>query len=88
MHAAKVEKSPRLQRILAFLRQRGERGATTLEIAIECTVVNTATYVSELRQNGFTIERTHERTTPGGAAVHRYRLVENIAPATLFPESA
>ncbi len=76
IHFAKLDASPRLQRMLAFLRERGPSGATGREIAVECETLNPATQASELRRNGFNIECSYERTTEGGRSVHRYRLIE------------
>jgi hypothetical protein len=79
MHAARIAESPRLQRVVAFLRERGNRGATSLEIAQECAVVAPSTYISELRANGLTVRSQQERTTDTGARVWRYWLVTEIA---------
>ena len=76
MHAARLSQSPRLQRMLAFLRDRPLSGCTGREFVLACEVLNPATYVSELRKNGFNIECSYERTTEGGRSVHRYRLIE------------
>lgn len=76
MHFAKVSESPRLQRILSFLRSRGTTGATGREIVVNCEVLNPATYVSELRKNGYTIDCAFERETSSSAKVYRYRLIE------------
>ena len=83
MHFAKVAESPRLQRMLAFLRSRGQDGATGREIVVNCEVLNPATYCSELRRNGFNVECSHERTNDNGARVYRYRLIEQ-AKTDLF----
>ena len=80
IHAAKVEKSPRLKRVLAFLRERGERGATGREIVHRCDVTGLEA-VRELRANGFMIDAKYERMTEGGAFVWRYKLVEAVQRA-------
>ena len=73
-HAAKLS-SPRLQRILAFLRQRGTVGATSLEIATECQTVCASTCIAELRAGGCSIHTIIERMTDSGATVFRYILL-------------
>lgn len=75
MHYAHVENSPRLQRVLAFLRERGDRGATTLEIGIECKVAAASTYISELRHCGYDIMRACITANGSRVRVHRYWLV-------------
>ena len=74
IHFARLEHSPRLQRIKAFLERCGSSGATGLEIATECRVLNPATYISELRFNGLDIECRYERDTVQGRRVYRYFL--------------
>lgn len=71
MHAAKLENSPRLQRVLAYLRRHG--AATTLEIAQACTVCAVNSIVDELRANGFTIVC---QAVKGARGVYRYELIE------------
>ena len=53
MHAARVEHSPRLQRVLAVL-QRGGR-FTTRQIIEEAHVMAVSACIDELRDNGFAI---------------------------------
>lgn len=76
MHAADPGKSERLKRILRFLRERAELGATSMEVTDQCSVVAPATYVSEIRRAGFQIECTYEGRSQAGAKVYRYRLVD------------
>lgn len=87
MHAAKLEKSPRLQGILAFLRERGARGATGWEILEKFQVMNPGTEVSALRQNGIQVDCKQERVTETGRKVYRYTLVEERKQAGLFGET-
>ena len=54
MHAAKLETSPRLQRVLAVLRQ-GD-AMTTRQIGIQAKVCAVNSCISELRMNGYSIE--------------------------------
>lgn len=77
MHAGKLATSPKLQRLLQFLRECGPRGATSLEIAGACHVVAPGTDVSALRHNGCVIDCIMERKTSEGGRVYRYFLKEN-----------
>lgn len=76
MNHARLSTSPRMQKLLAFLRGRGKQGATSLEIAQEVPTVAPATEVSALRHNGYTVEQGYEGRTASGAKLHRYRLIE------------
>ena len=76
MHAGKVESSDRLQRVLALLRARGSKGATTrdiLEVAHVCAVNS---IIAELRVNGFHIDCQYVGRTEEGGRIYRYTLVE------------
>lgn len=78
MHAANLEKSPRLQRVLAYLRRNGP--ATTLQISQACTVCAVNSIIDELRENGFTIVC---QAVKGGRGVYQYELQE-AAQLSLF----
>ena len=71
MHYAKLENSDRLRRVLAFLRSRGSRGATTREIVQGANVLACNTVIDEIRANGFDIECVQE-----GQGLFRYTLRE------------
>ena len=71
-HLVKIDGSKPLQRIVAYLGDRGELGATGLEVATQCRVLNVATWVSHLRRQGIPIETVFDRTTEEGARVYRY----------------
>jgi len=71
MHAAKLENSPRLQRVLAFLRRNGP--ATTLQICQACTVCAVNSIIDELRANGYTIMC---QAVKGQRGVYQYELME------------
>ena len=73
-HAAKVDKSPRLQRLVEYLRKSGRQGATSWELMQACSLVAVSTCISELRWQGYLIETTHEGTHEG-RKVYRYRLI-------------
>ncbi len=57
MHYARIESSPRLQRVLALLSDGRPR--TTREIVIEGNVCAVNSIIAELRANGFDIECRH-----------------------------
>jgi len=54
MHSARLEKSPRLQRVAAYLGCKGWRSTRDIMLHAEVCAVNSC--VAELRQNGFDIE--------------------------------
>ena len=54
MNAAKIENSPRLQRVAAVLR-RHKRALSTMEIIAKAKVCAVSAIVSELRENGMDI---------------------------------
>lgn len=54
MHAARLDKSPRLQRTLALLQD--QRSHTTLDIIRGANVCAVNSCVDELRANGFDID--------------------------------
>ena len=79
MNFSHIENSKPLQRMLAYLRQKGTAGATTLELVAECQIMNPATMASHLRFNGFQIDCSYERTSESGARIYKYRLIEKGA---------
>ena len=68
MHAATIDNSPRLRRVLEYLRG-GPR--TTLQIVRACGVCAVNSAVAELRCNGFDIAC---RAVPGLRGVYEYEL--------------
>lgn len=71
MHAAKIADSPRLQKVLAFLRRHGP--ATTLEIVTGCQVCAVNSIIAEIRANGYTVNC---QAVKGRRGVYRYELIE------------
>lgn len=65
-------KSPRMERVLALLRSRGNAGATTKEIEDHCGVAAARDYVRRLRDAGHSINTVEEGTNKNGARVVRY----------------
>ncbi len=76
IHAARLETSPRLQRVRDFLVERGSMGATTLEIIRKADVCAVNTAVAELRACGLKIRCEYERETESRSRVFRYKLEE------------
>lgn len=76
MHAARIEKSKRLQRVLELLRSRGRKGATTRDIIDVAHVCAVNSIIAELRANGFVIDCSFVQRLPTGAAIYRYTLIE------------
>lgn len=54
IHAANIDKSPRLRRVLSLLKRR-KSGYTTMEIIALANVCNPNTCASELRENGYDV---------------------------------
>ena len=74
MNHAKLATSGKMQAMLAFLRERGTAGATSMEIAQRFHLVAVATEVSALRHNGIAVSCEFERVTETGRRVYRYRV--------------
>ena len=68
--------SPRLAKLLAFLRECKARGATTLQITQACTTTRASSDVSELRACGVKVVDKFEGTNENGRKVFRYFLAE------------
>lgn len=71
MHAARIEDSPRLQKVLEFLRHK--RAATTFEIIQGCNVCAVNSIIAELRANGYNVTCS---AVPKQRGVYRYELIE------------
>lgn len=82
IHAADPAKSRRLQAVLAFLKKRGEEGATTREIIKFCEVCAVNAIIPELRANGYTITCKTKVDPVTGGRVARYTLIDqpSVAP--------
>lgn len=72
MHAAKIERSPRLQRVHALLSDGAEH--STREIMAEAHVCAVNSCVAELRDNGFYIEGRWARDERTGQRIFLYRM--------------
>lgn len=71
MHAAKIDDSPRLQKVRDFLRRNGP--ATTFRIIEQCHVCAVNSIIAELRANGYVITCT---AVKGRRGVYLYQLHE------------
>jgi hypothetical protein len=78
MHAAIIDESPRLNKVLEFLRFHGP--STTMEIMLGCQVCAVNSIIAELRANGYTVLC---QAIKGKRGVYSYRLVEGDQPALL-----
>jgi hypothetical protein len=70
MNAADADKSPRLQKMLQILKFHPS-GLTTLELQSWTNSCAVHSDISELRQNGYRIERKREANR-NGRQIHRY----------------
>jgi hypothetical protein len=78
MHAAKIDDSPRLQKVRDFLRRKGS--ATTREISKACDVYAVNSIIAELRANGFSVACN---AVKGQRGVYLYTWIEQ-PQMTLF----
>ena len=67
--------SPRLAKLLEFLRQRGTTGCTPFDMIANCGTTRPTSDISELRANGIQIDTSFERNTDTGRKVFRYRIL-------------
>ena len=72
MHAARLDSSPRLQRVHALLADGTER--STLEIVRAARVCAVNSCIAELRANGFQIECRRGRAAASGEPLWLYRM--------------
>ena len=72
MHAARIERSPRLQRVHALLSDGQEH--STMEIIAEAKVAAVNSCVAELRENGCYIEGRWSKDARTGARIFLYRM--------------
>lgn len=70
------DNSDRIQRIVKFLRSKGEKGATSLEISDACYSPRASSDVSEARACGHNIDCKYEGKSPTGRKIYRYRIYE------------
>ena len=70
--------SPRLKKLLAFLRERGAQGATSIEISDVCYTPRSASDVSELRANNIPVLARYEGKSGEGRKIYRYVLASSL----------
>jgi hypothetical protein len=75
IHYAKIQKSPRLRRLLEFMIECGSQGATTKEIDRKAEIMAVGTAIGELRRNGCEINCHFQGRTLQGSSVFRYVLI-------------
>ena len=73
MHAARLDRSPRLQRVHALLADGLER--STLDVATSAQVCAVNSCIAELRVNGARIECRRIRNPANGAPIWLYRMI-------------
>jgi len=73
-HFARVSKSPALQAILAYLQTNATRWVSTLDITLATKALNVASYISQLRANGYAVDCHYQRTTETKSKIYVYRL--------------
>lgn len=71
--------SPRLKKLIDFLRDCGTAGATTFTITLACNTTRASSDVAELRALGVPIAVAYEGKSEAGRKIYRYRLTENQA---------
>lgn len=72
MHAANLDRSERLRRILKCLRENKRHGLTTLDLFAYTGALAPSTCISELRHNGHAIDCKIE--SDGKQRIYRYFL--------------
>ncbi len=84
IHAARLGKSTRLQKVLDFLKLRGDEGATTREIIRETGMCAINSIITELRRNGLVIDVRGPVLSREGERVYRY-ILRTSPPIGLVP---
>ena len=84
MHAARLDRSPRLQRVHRLLADGAERSTLRISIAAQVCAVNSC--IAELRANGAEIKCRMVRERGTGKVRFLYRMTKP-APVTV-PEAA
>lgn len=74
MNSARLKTSPRLQRLLLHLQNRGKYGTTTAQAAQATGVMSVSTAISEIRSQGYPIRCQFEGVTQQGSKIFRYFL--------------
>ena len=70
--------TPRLKKLLDYLRLRGTQGATTMDIALACATTRASSDVSEARANGVEIMVIDEGLNENGRRITRFILRSHL----------
>ena len=84
IHAANLKTSTRLQKVLDFLKLRGDEGATTREIIQATGMCAINSIITELRRNGLLIDVRGPALSREGERIYRY-ILRTAPPAGLVP---
>ena len=76
MHAARLDRSPRFQRVHALL--AGGRERSTLDIAMSARVRAVNSCIAEFRANGVEIECRQIRNPANGEPIFLYRMIAPV----------
>ena len=71
MHAAKLDKSERLQRFIEALKDGPKTTRELIEVTGLCAINSIA---AECRANGIKVDCTYKGTTENGARIYQYEL--------------
>lgn len=76
-HAGKLDKSQRLWKVYNFLKRRGTRGASTIEVNEYCDSTRASSDISDLRRSltNSLVECKFEGISREGRKIHRFTLV-------------
>lgn len=73
IHFANAKKSNRLRKVLSYLKDRGNRGATTRDLVEATGQVAINSIAAELRAQGYRISCTFQGRSLEGNSIFRYR---------------
>lgn len=74
MHAARIENSKRLQRVLDALLRAGDKGLTTLDLFMATGSMAVHSDVAELRANGYDVTCAMAGKNSSGRRIYCYTL--------------
>lgn len=77
-HAATIEKSKRLQRVLRVLSEAGSNGVTSRDLMLKANVVAPGTCISELRRSRYVIDCDLKSIFADGTKVYSYKLLGRL----------
>lgn len=77
-HAANVDHSSRLQRVLRVLHEAGTSGVTSRDLMLKANVVAPGTCISELRRSRYVIDCDLKSIYEDGTKVYSYKLLGRL----------